>query len=243
MCPLVSSLCHWYHDVMTSSNGKFSALLVICAGNSPVPGECPAPRPVTRSFDAFFDLRLNKRFSKQSWGWWFETLSRPLWRHRNGDMGTQLFNITCMQRPNSMCARGDRGTMGITSIILGALKKIRQPRDCTCLFYIKKPSDVSTNQYSGQVDGLKIDVKVTNQPRVWGKMGTWWGQFGHKLRKCISNIRKGSKQNKRNKNNLFICHNVSEPRGTHWKQLWYEIQNAPQSAVLSGLACACAVCG
>ena len=61
----------------------FSALQAICAGNSPVPGEFPAQRPVTRSFDVFFDLRLNKRLSKQSWGWWFETLSRPLWRQRN----------------------------------------------------------------------------------------------------------------------------------------------------------------
>ena len=60
-----------------------SALLAICAGNSPVPGEFPAQRPVTRSFDAFFDLRLNKRLSKQSGGWWFETLPRPLWRHSN----------------------------------------------------------------------------------------------------------------------------------------------------------------
>ena len=46
-------------------------------------GEFPSQRPVTRSFDVFFDLRLNKRLSKQWWGWWFETLSRPLWRHRN----------------------------------------------------------------------------------------------------------------------------------------------------------------
>ena len=61
----------------------FSALLAICAENSPVPGEFPAQRPVTRSFDVFLDLRLNKRLSKQSWGWWFETLSRSLWRHRN----------------------------------------------------------------------------------------------------------------------------------------------------------------
>ena len=37
----------------------FSALLAICAGNSPVTGEFPAQRPVTRSFDVFFDLRLN----------------------------------------------------------------------------------------------------------------------------------------------------------------------------------------
>ena len=69
----------WRYEMDT-----FSALLAICAGNSPVPGEFPAQRPVTRSFDVLFDLRLNKRLSEQSWGWWFETLSRPLWRHRNG---------------------------------------------------------------------------------------------------------------------------------------------------------------
>ena len=59
----------------------FSALLVICAGNSPAAAEFPAQRSVTRSIDVFFDLRLNKRFSKQWWGWWFETPPRPLWRH------------------------------------------------------------------------------------------------------------------------------------------------------------------
>ena len=69
----------WRHQMET-----FSALLAICAGNSPVPGEFPTQRPVTRTFDVFFDLRLNKRLSKQSWGWWFETLSPPLWRHCNG---------------------------------------------------------------------------------------------------------------------------------------------------------------
>ena len=68
----------WRHAMET-----FSALLAICAENSPVPGEFPARRPVTRSSDVFFDLRLNKRLSKQSWGWWFETPSRLLWRHRN----------------------------------------------------------------------------------------------------------------------------------------------------------------
>ena len=35
----------------------FSALLALCAGNSPVSGEFPAQRPVTRSFDVFFDRR------------------------------------------------------------------------------------------------------------------------------------------------------------------------------------------
>ena len=61
----------------------FSALLAICAGNSPVSGEFPAQRQVTRSFDVFFDLRLNERLSKQSWGWSLETQSRLLWRKNN----------------------------------------------------------------------------------------------------------------------------------------------------------------
>ena len=45
--------------------------------------EFPAQRPVTRGFDVFYDLRLNKWLLKQSWSWWFETPSRPLWRHWN----------------------------------------------------------------------------------------------------------------------------------------------------------------
>ena len=61
----------------------FSALLTICAGNSPITGEFPAQRPVTRCFDVSFDILLNKRLSKQWWGWLFETPSRPLWRHCN----------------------------------------------------------------------------------------------------------------------------------------------------------------
>ena len=68
----------WRHQMET-----FSALLALCAGNSPVPGEFPAQRPVTRSFDVIFDLHPNKRLSIQSWSWWFETLSCSLWRHCN----------------------------------------------------------------------------------------------------------------------------------------------------------------
>ena len=40
---------------------KISALLAISTSNSPVSGEFPAQRPVTRNFDVFFDLRLNER--------------------------------------------------------------------------------------------------------------------------------------------------------------------------------------
>ena len=77
----------------------FSALLAICAGNSPVSGEFPAQRPVTRSFDVLIVLRLNKRLSKQSWGWWFETLSCPLWR---------LSNVTKLTLLLLLFSSGDR---------------------------------------------------------------------------------------------------------------------------------------
>ena len=71
------------YAMMTSSNGNISALLSLCAGNSPVTGEFPSQRPVTRSFDLFFDLRLKNRLSKQPRRRRFETPSGPLWRHCN----------------------------------------------------------------------------------------------------------------------------------------------------------------
>ena len=72
----------WRHQMET-----FSTLLPICAGNSPIHGEFLAQRPVTRSFDVYFDMHPNKRLSKQSWGWWFETPSCALWRHCNDGDG------------------------------------------------------------------------------------------------------------------------------------------------------------
>ena len=94
----ISSRERWWRHQMET----FSALLAICAGNSPVPGEFPTQRPVTRSFDVFFDLCLNKWFSKQRWGWWFETLSRPLWRNRNEIIASDsilwnAINFSCLR--------------------------------------------------------------------------------------------------------------------------------------------------
>ena len=62
-----------YHSV-TDARGRyqleiFSVLLALYVGNSPVTGEFPSQRPATRSFDVFFHLCLNKRLSKQLWGW------------------------------------------------------------------------------------------------------------------------------------------------------------------------------
>ena len=94
-----SGPCPWWRHQMET----FSALLALCAGNSLVPGEFPAQRPVTRNFDVSFDLSLNKRLSEQSWGWWSETPSSSLWRHSNALIDIDLSGdgsckCTVMQR-------------------------------------------------------------------------------------------------------------------------------------------------
>ena len=52
----------------------FSALPTLCAEISPVTGEFPSQRPVTRSFDVLFDLRTN--------GWAHNGNAGDLGRHR-----------------------------------------------------------------------------------------------------------------------------------------------------------------
>ena len=58
----------------------FSALLAICAGNSSVTGEFPAQRPVTRSFDVFFDLHLNERLRLVIWDAIVPIMTSHNWR-------------------------------------------------------------------------------------------------------------------------------------------------------------------
>ena len=69
----------WWRHQMES----FSTLLALCVGNSMVTGEFPTQRPVTRSFDVYSDLCLNKRLCEQSRDCWFDSPSRSLWRHSN----------------------------------------------------------------------------------------------------------------------------------------------------------------
>ena len=82
-CLLCNTYGIWLPTWWCRQMRAFSALLAICAGNSPVTGEFPSQRPVTRTFDVFFDLHLYKQMSKHSWRWWLETPSGSLWRHCN----------------------------------------------------------------------------------------------------------------------------------------------------------------
>ena len=133
----------WRHQMETSS-----ALLAICAGNSPVSGEFPAQRPVTRSFDVFFDLRPNKRLSKQSRGWWFETLSSPLWRHRNVYQYAR--------------AVSDRGAA--FDACIGFMDGTARP--------IARPTENQRVTFSVMVINLNLHV-VLHEPRIFYPSGHW----------------------------------------------------------------------
>ena len=76
--PGVEAASRWRHQLET-----FSTLLALCEGKPPVTGGFPSQRIVTRGFDVFFDIRLNKLLSKQSRRRWFERPSCPLSRHCN----------------------------------------------------------------------------------------------------------------------------------------------------------------
>ena len=79
ICVAILRCCMPHHRdagcMMTSSNGNIFR----------VTGHLCGEFTGIRSFDIFFDLRPNIRLSKQSWGWWFETPSRSLWRHCNAE--------------------------------------------------------------------------------------------------------------------------------------------------------------
>ena len=86
----------WYLPLMmTSSNGNIFRVTGPLCGEFTGPGEFPIQRPVTRSFDVFFYPSLNKRLSKQPWGWWFETLSWSLWRQCNVAQRSWYDTCTC----------------------------------------------------------------------------------------------------------------------------------------------------
>ena len=113
----------WRHQME-----KFSALLATCAGNSPVPGEFTAQRPVTRSNDLFCDLHPNKRLSKEWRGWWFETASCPLWRHSNAIILHDIVFPALLQQVNAT----------VLSLILdyGKMVFILRRNVGPCLFFV-----------------------------------------------------------------------------------------------------------
>ena len=126
---MLTSVNHdqWWRHPMEA----LSALLVFCAGNSSVTTEFPAQRPVTRSFDIFFDLRLSKRLNKQSKRRWFETPSRSLWRHCNAIKDHWSQRCTDLLVSNVTVVTYHLGAVSIRKTVLPGMAipmlKIRRP--------------------------------------------------------------------------------------------------------------------
>ena len=131
-------LCSWWRHQMET----FCALLAICAGNSPVPGEFPAQRPVTRSFYVFFDLRLNKRLGKQSWGWWFERVDQMNWYFRSDSNSMRLSFSS-----HSVCD-GEIMTLLLLWLTVTLLLWLMTWQPCCRKMYICGRSGMTTNEFS-----------------------------------------------------------------------------------------------
>ena len=114
--------------MMTSSNGSiFGVTGHLC-------GEFPSQRPVTRSFDGFFALRLNKRLSKQSWCWWFETPSRSLLRHCNANTDYGLLMAVCFLKTAIWgCGVWYSSALGICRVYTSVLSPVYL---CLAVIYI-----------------------------------------------------------------------------------------------------------
>ena len=106
----------WRHQME-----PFSALVALCAENSPVPVNSPHKGQRRGALMFSFDLHLNKRLSKQPWGWWFETPSLSLWRHCNVLCPLQWRHVSASRRHISQATRlfvqqlfpSEHGTTGL----------------------------------------------------------------------------------------------------------------------------------
>ena len=124
---------------MTSSNRNIFCITGLLCGE--FTSEFPSQRPVTRSLDVFFDLRLNKQLKKQSWGWWFETLSSLLWRHCNDFMGlcstrtVFTFWITQFLKYSVCVCPASRTTLVATRFRVAVICPIIQVPHCIRVFF------------------------------------------------------------------------------------------------------------
>ena len=150
----------------------FCVLLALCMGNSPVTGEFPSQRLVTQSFDTYFDLRLNRRLSKQSCSWWFEMPLCSLWHYCN-QSGTKPTLVTKIWPPNlvTICAWLPKLVANVSSNFHHLVNKRKPP----CIGGMELVS-LSCN---------RVFISAESVGRGWCKIAiaTKWYQF-HTTDKC-----------------------------------------------------------
>ena len=166
---------------MTSSNGNIFCVTGPLCGTSPVPVNSPHKlRPVTRSFDIFFDLRLNKRLSKQLWGWWLETPSWSLWRQCNGDVGVLIWNMVTSWHGNafhsivhwwgkSMMTSSNGDIFRVTGPLCG---EFTGPGEFPAQRPVTRSFDVFFD--------LCLNKRLSKQPRGWWFEALSWSLWRHR---------------------------------------------------------------
>ena len=124
MCAIGHLYLSWWRHQMET----FPELLALCEGNPPVTGGFPWQRPVTRSFDVFFDWTLNKRWCTHSKRWWSETPSRLLWRHCK-DTGIPGFRVPVVAFYDSNLHLHVYKLSSLTSIMVWCLSALSHHRN------------------------------------------------------------------------------------------------------------------
>ena len=148
-------------------------LLALCEGNSPVTGEFPSQRPVTRSFDVFFDLHLNKRLSKQSRQWLLETLSRSWWRHCN-EVSIKCDLLDSIPVSSTICALQVNCKLGIfyhfplfKAVLYSALVvAVLIPRFTTWDSLVSIPEPIDDKELKFPVKVLFSAIQTTLHPHI-----------------------------------------------------------------------------
>ena len=145
----------WRHQMET-----FSMLLAFCAGNSPVTGELPTQRPVMRSFDAFFHLRLNKWLSKKSWGWWFKMALCSLWRHCNVKGFSAIWSsiIHCNRNNIRMKCSSLAALVLVTRPTLERRKTLGQIRSINYLTWLSNLPTFEINMLNGTARNHRMAI-------------------------------------------------------------------------------------
>ena len=132
---LLATQCHiawWRHQMET-----FSALLALCAGNSPVTGAFPAQGPVTRSFDvSLICAWINSWVNNREWGWWFETPSRSLWRPCNESATYRRSRVAIHSVLARRSLRSTLSTLALTEIPFVSTCTIFSATNCFNQWYL-----------------------------------------------------------------------------------------------------------
>ena len=127
---------------------------------SPASGEFPTQRLVTRSVDVFFDLCINKRLRKQSWGWWFETLSHPLWRHCNENVSMmRLWYNETISALLTICAGNLSATSGYFLLWRGSSKGLD-------IFVVRLKKPLTKQSIAGNLRRHDAHVTSLLYPRI-----------------------------------------------------------------------------